>query len=108
VNFKKEKIKFINCSFYQANLYTLRTILSPRRLRYVANRLPALKRAPNLRKANGIGIMSAAKHPSNVAAHCTPRFANICFENSGNAAATAERRMMFAATADAALYFRVS
>jgi hypothetical protein len=47
--------------------------------------------------------MTAARHPSKVAAHCTPRFANICFEKSGNAAATAERRMMFAATADAAL-----
>ena len=44
-----------------------------------------------------------AKQPSKVLAHCTPMFLNICLEKSGNPAATDERRMMLAATVDAAL-----
>jgi hypothetical protein len=51
-----------------------------------------------------MGIMTAARHPSRVPAHWTPIFLNICFENKGKPAATAERRMMFAATVDAALF----
>ena len=54
-----------------------------------------------------MGIITADRHPSSVPAHCTPRFANICFEKSGNPAATLDRRMMFAATVEAALH-RVS
>lgn len=56
-----------------------------------------------MRKAIGIGIMRAAKHPRIVQAHCTPKPLNICVENSGNPAAIDERRMMLAATAEAAL-----
>ena len=48
--------------------------------------------------------MIADRHPSSVPAHCTPRFANICFEKSGKPAATLDRRMIFAATVEAALY----
>lgn len=47
--------------------------------------------------------MITARQPSRVQAHCTPRFSNICLEKSGNPAAIAERSIMFAATADAAL-----
>lgn len=48
--------------------------------------------------------MIAAKHPSSVQAHCMPMPSNICVENRGNPAANDDRRMMLAATADAALY----
>lgn len=51
-----------------------------------------------------MGIMIADRHPNSVPAHCTPRFANICFEKSGNPAATLDRRMMLAATVEAALH----
>lgn len=47
--------------------------------------------------------MSAAKQARSVPAHCTPRFSNICVENKGKAAATAERSIMLAATVEAAL-----
>lgn len=47
--------------------------------------------------------MMTARQPSRVQAHCTPRFLNICLEKSGKPAAIAERSIMLAATADAAL-----
>ena len=47
--------------------------------------------------------MATARQPRSVPAHLVPKFSNICVENSGNAAATLERRMMFAATVEAAL-----
>lgn len=47
--------------------------------------------------------MTAPIQPMRVPAHCTPRFWNSCLENSGNAAPTAERRIVFAAKTDAAL-----
>lgn len=50
--------------------------------------------------------MTAARHPSSVQAHCTPIVSNICFEKSGKPAATVERSMILAATADAALSMR--
>jgi hypothetical protein len=50
-----------------------------------------------------MGTNAVAKHPSRVLAHCTPMFSNICRVNRGKLDAKAERRMMFAATADAAL-----
>ena len=54
-------------------------------------------------KARGIGTMINARHPRSVPAHCTPRLLNICFENSGNAAPTADRMIVLAANTDAAL-----
>lgn len=62
-----------------------------------------LSRGPRILNTKGIGIMITAKQPSRVDAHCTPRFPNICLEKSGNPAAIAERSIIFAATADAAL-----
>lgn len=62
-----------------------------------------LKRKPNCLNTNVMGIMITARQPRRVEAHCTPRFSNICLEKRGNPAATAERSMMFAATAEAAL-----
>lgn len=62
-----------------------------------------LSRGPSILNTKGIGIMITAKQPSRVDAHCTPRFPNICLEKSGNPAAIAERSIIFAATADAAL-----
>lgn len=53
--------------------------------------------------ARGIGTMIRARHPRSVPAHCTPRFWNICFANSGNAAPTADRMIVFAANTEAAL-----
>jgi hypothetical protein len=50
-----------------------------------------------------MGTNTVAKHPSRVLAHCTPIFSNIWRVNKGKLDAKAERRMMFAATADAAL-----
>ena len=58
---------------------------------------------PKTLSPTGIGIAIAAIHARSVPAHCTPRFANICRENRGNPAATAERSMIFAATVEAAL-----
>lgn len=58
---------------------------------------------PYTRNATGIGIITTAKQPSKVHAHCTPMLWNICFEKSGKPAATEDRRMMLAATVDAAL-----
>ena len=58
---------------------------------------------PYTRNATGIGIITTARQPSKVHAHCTPMFLNICFEKSGKPAATEERRMMLAATVEAAL-----
>lgn len=49
--------------------------------------------------------MMAAKHPSSVPAHCTPKLANICLEKSGNPAAMADRSIMFAAIVEATLLF---
>lgn len=63
-----------------------------------------LRRAPNRLKKNGMGTKAAAKQPSRVLAHCTPIFENICRVKSGKLDAKADRRMMLAATADAALY----
>lgn len=57
-----------------------------------------------MRKAIGMGIISAAMHPSNVAAHCTPMFSNIWVAKRGKAAPTVERTIMLAAKADAALH----
>lgn len=51
--------------------------------------------------------MMSARQPSNVPAHWTPRLTNICFENRGNAAPTADRIMVFAAKTDAALGFEL-
>ena len=74
---------------------------------YLANAASILlffrREGPKNLSPTGIGIMIAARHASNVPAHCTPRFANICREKRGNPAATVERSMMFAATVDAAL-----
>jgi hypothetical protein len=47
--------------------------------------------------------MIAARQPNKVQAHCTPMPLNICLVKRGKPAATDDRRMMFAATADAAL-----
>jgi hypothetical protein len=47
--------------------------------------------------------MIVARQPSKVPAHCTPRFWNICLENSGKPAATIDRRIMLAATVEADL-----
>lgn len=63
-----------------------------------------LRRAPKRRKKNGMGTKTAAKQPSRVLAHCTPIFENICRVKRGKLEAKADRRMMLAATADAALY----
>ena len=52
----------------------------------------------------GIGIIIAARHPSNVPAHCTPRLTNICRAKRGKHAPTADRRMVLAAKTDAALF----
>lgn len=52
----------------------------------------------------GIGIMITAMHPMSVPAHWTPKFRNSCRENKGNVAPTAERRIVFAAKTEAALY----
>lgn len=62
-----------------------------------------LKTGPYARNARGMGIITVAIQASNDPAQCTPRFANICVENSGKLAATAERNMMLAATVEAAL-----
>jgi hypothetical protein len=62
-----------------------------------------LRMGPILMNASGIGTMINARHPSNVPAHCTPRLLNICFENNGNAAPTADRMIVLAANTDAAL-----
>lgn len=62
-----------------------------------------LSAGPNLMNANGIGTMITARQPNNVPAHCTPRFKNICFENRGKAAPTADRMMVLAAKTEAAL-----
>lgn len=58
---------------------------------------------PNLMNTRGIGTMITARQPRRVAAHCTPRFINICFENSGKAAPTADRIIVLAAKTEAAL-----
>lgn len=58
---------------------------------------------PYIRNAIGIGIIKAAIHPSSVPAHWTPRFLNICLENSGKQAPTRDRSIVLAAKADAAL-----
>ena len=63
-----------------------------------------LSHGPYTLNAKGIGIMTAARQPRRVQAHCTPMFSNICREKSGNPAATEERIMMLAATVDAALF----
>jgi hypothetical protein len=76
----------------------------PNTVPHQRNLLLFLSRAPYTRNAYGIGIMMAARQPSTVAAQLTPKFSNICLEKSGKPAATAERRMIFAATADAALF----
>ena len=47
--------------------------------------------------------MTAARQARSVPAHCTPSFSNICSENRGKPAATAERSIMLAATVEAAL-----
>lgn len=47
--------------------------------------------------------MIAARQPKRVPAHWTPRLMNICFENNGNAAATADRIIVLAAKTEAAL-----
>ena len=47
--------------------------------------------------------MMAARHPSKVPAHCTPRLTNICFAKSGKHAPTADRRIVLAAKTEAAL-----
>jgi hypothetical protein len=52
--------------------------------------------------------MINARHPSRVPAHCTPRLLNICFENSGKAAPTADRIIVLAANTDAALDARLA
>ena len=62
-----------------------------------------LSHGPYTLNARGIGIITTAKHPSKVQAHCTPMFSNICLEKSGNPAATDERSMMLPATVDVAL-----
>lgn len=43
-------------------------------------------------------------NPSNEPAQLTPRLWNICLPNSGNPAAKAERKKVFAAIAEAALF----
>lgn len=43
-------------------------------------------------------------NPSNEPAQLTPRLWNICLPNSGNPAAKTERRKVFAAIAEAALF----
>lgn len=82
-------------------------LIDPLFLGYIAacwrSLLLLLSRGPRILNAKGIGIMITAKQPSRVDAHCTPRFSNICLEKSGNPAAIAERSIMLAATADAAL-----
>lgn len=50
-----------------------------------------------------MGIITAAKQPIKVPAHWIPRFWNICLVKSGNPAAKLDRRIILAATADAAL-----
>lgn len=55
-------------------------------------------------KAKGIGIIIAARHPSSVPAHWTPRFWNIWREKRGKQAPTAERRMVLEAKTEAALF----
>lgn len=55
----------------------------------------------------GIGIIIAARHPSNVPAHCTPRLTNICRAKRGKHAPTADRKMVLAAKTDAALFGQV-
>lgn len=50
-----------------------------------------------------MGIIIADRQPSSVPAHCTPKFTNICFENRGKHAPTADRKIVFAANTDAAL-----
>lgn len=62
-----------------------------------------LKAGPHLINASGIGTMRAARHPRSVPAHCTPRLTNICRENRGKAAPTADRMIVFAAKTEAAL-----
>lgn len=64
----------------------------------------ALILAPKKKKEMGIGIMATAMKPSNEPAQLTPRLRNIWRANSGNPAANAERRKVFAAMADAALF----
>lgn len=49
--------------------------------------------------------MAIAMKPSNEPAQLTPSLLNIWRANSGNPAAKAERRKVFAAMADAALFF---
>jgi hypothetical protein len=70
---------------------------------YILRQLFCLRHGPYIRNVRGIGITIAAKHSRKDAAHCIPRFSNICFEKSGKPAATVERRIMFAATVEAAL-----
>ena len=48
--------------------------------------------------------MTVARQPSNVPAHWMCRLLNICREKSGNPAATKDRRKVFAAIAEAALF----
>jgi hypothetical protein len=62
-----------------------------------------LRAGPHLMNARGMGTIIRAKQPSSVPAHCTPRFWNICLENRGNAAPTADRIIVFAANTEAAL-----
>lgn len=49
----------------------------------------------------------AAKQPSKVPAHWTPRLLNICLANKGKAAPIADRRIVFAAKTEAALYVEI-
>jgi hypothetical protein len=53
--------------------------------------------------ARGIGTIIRARHPRRVPAHCTPKLLNICLENKGKAAPTADLMIVFAAKTDAAL-----
>ena len=62
-----------------------------------------LNAGPHLINPKGIGTIMSARHPSNVPAHCTPKLINICFENKGKAAPTADRIKVFAAKTEAVL-----
>lgn len=69
-----------------------------------ANLLLALILAPNFQKMNGMGASTAATQPSSVPAQLTPRAENMYMEKRGKMAPARDRRKVFAAMAEAALW----
>ena len=69
-----------------------------------ANLLFCLIFAPYLQNTNGMGAITRATQPRRVLAQLTPRALNMYVAKRGKTAPARERRKVFAATAEAALW----